>query len=116
ARTADDALLARLKELPHLTHLRLDGLGTEAEVTARGRAALAALPLQGLGLYHPKGFDREFAELIGGMPGLGNVFIWTDAPPDDLAAALARPPKLYTLAMNHTLTDGGLDRLRVAKH
>lgn len=115
AADADDAVLERLKELPGLTYLRLDVLGSSGAVTDRGRAVVTALSVRRFALYRPAGFDRRFAELVAGMPELDDFFLWTDAPLDDVVELLARAPKLRALGMNDTLTDAGLEKLRAAK-
>jgi hypothetical protein len=98
ARTADDALLGRLGELPGLTFLSLSGLGVSGRVTAAGFEALGRLKVPGLSLVECKRpIDPAAARAVAGMPGLTDLgLMWTPVEPGALAE-VARARGLTTL-------------------
>jgi serine/threonine protein kinase len=112
ATTVDDSFLAQLAEgLPKLNLLNLDGLGKSGKVTERGVAELAKLPLKVLWLH----FDRQLitpavCQIIAGFPELTHIHSYGSFG-DAEFAALAKCPKLHTLALygNLSITDTGLN-------
>jgi serine/threonine protein kinase len=111
ARAADDPLLERLaRDFPQLTGVQLD-LDGNPKVTARGLAALTALPLGSLGVNGPA-VDAAFLRRLAGVPTLWGASFWNAPLGDDDVKELARYPGLSQLVLNGTrVTDAGLKHL-----
>jgi hypothetical protein len=108
ARTADDDLLARLKELPRLAVLSLRGLDARGKVGDRGIRALTSLPLRSLTLTGSDITPQQFRD-IATMPGLVNLDLEGGTADDACIAELAACPKLETLDLSGTkVTDKAL--------
>jgi len=113
---ADDALLARLAELPKLHFLRLDDMGASGEVSLTGWKAVATLHPEEFCLYMPHRFDAVVVAHLREMPELNEFRWWTTLPLVALVPDLLRAPRRRYLGLSNTLTDAGVRNLRTGKN
>ena len=74
----------RTPEAPRVTSLVVRDLGRSGRVSAKGWAAVAALPVAQLDLLAPSGLDAAVCGQIAGMPnltGLSSATSWWARPP-----------------------------------
>ncbi|MBN9117957.1 MAG: serine/threonine protein kinase [Planctomycetes bacterium] len=108
---ADDALLARLKELPKLERLGLHDLGRAEKITEKGLTSVAQLPLRKLEFVQLPRFDRRLARLVAAMPKLEALTLKDGAVEAGALAELGGSPALTEL----WITDSALTDERLAE-
>jgi ribosomal protein L9 len=112
AKSADEALLVRLNELPLLRDLQLDNLGEIGTVTRKGLNGITALPLISFGLFYSPALDRDMVRRLPKIPQLSFITFWGSPIIDDDLKELAQCRQLQVLNLTSTkITDEGLAHL-----
>ncbi len=113
AKTANDALLARLGELRRLRYLRIHSLELREGLTKAGLEKLAGLPLVSLA-FNSSTTDRDFVRSLPQISTLGDIqFIYGTINDEDMKDLVVRCPKLYRICLVGTkgITDGVIGHL-----
>ncbi len=115
ANNADDAALARLKELSTLKKLDLSNLGDSGKVSQKGYESLTALPLTTL--YLRSRVTAEALRRLAGMRELTELGVVEGNASDELLPEIARFSRLefLDLSSNPKVTDIGLAHLASMK-
>jgi|GEM_PF-3763434 len=112
AKTADDAILGRLKDLPPLTSLHLNGLGDSGKVTKKGLEKLAGFPLMSLYVQSSPAANGDLLQVAATFPKLVGLTLEGGTIVDDDLKVLSQFRNLRDLHLRGTqITDAGLVHL-----